>query len=286
MRRWRPSLRMAWRDLRRHRLRSLLTLVLVMLPVLGATAAALVAHNVRYDGEREARQQMGAADARVEISGFAAVTVKFGDAYLQTHPAEFTREGEGKRKPVKRPRSEVDLASLLPRGSRFIPYPTYGNRMLVSGGTANLHILDAADPMSVGLFPGLEEGRAPQGDDEAAVHPGMAEALGMLDSDGRLRDDARLSFGDGSSRQVVGLLKPESWSDTETEAEVLIAPSATPKRQPNRWLVDLPVLGHQDTRALVRNLADRGVTMFPRMCTTTRGRGACRIDRPRSTSGR
>ena len=45
---------------------------------------------------------------------------------------------------------------------------------------------------------------------------------------------------------------------------MLIAPSAAPKRPPNRWLVDLPALGHPDIRALVRNLADRGVAMFPR----------------------
>ena len=54
MRSWRPALRMARRDLRRHKVRAVLTCLLVTLPVFVATVAALAAYNNRWDQQREA----------------------------------------------------------------------------------------------------------------------------------------------------------------------------------------------------------------------------------------
>ena len=92
----------------------------------------------------------------------------------------------------------------------------------------------------------------------------MAEELGLLD-DGKLQTDASMTLADGTVLHVVGLVKPETWSDATTEATVVLSPlnPAAPKA-PREWLLDLPPLGTQDTRALVQTLADHGVAMMPR----------------------
>ncbi len=114
-----------------------------------------------------------------------------------------------------------------------------------------------------GLFPGID-GKAPEKADEAAIRRSMAEELGLLD-DGKLQTDASMTLADGTVLHVVGLVKPETWSDAMTEATVVLSPlnPAAPKA-PREWLLDLPPLGTQDTRALVQTLADHGVAMMPR----------------------
>ena len=160
--------------------------------------------------------------------------------------------------------TDVDLTSLLPDGTRIVAFPpTDRLAPLPSGGTADLQFLDGDDPMVEGLFPGID-GKAPDGADEAAITRSMAEELGLLD-DGKLQTDASMTLADGTVLHVVGLVKPETWSDATTEATVVLSPlnPAAPKA-PREWLLDLPPLGTQDTRSLVQTLADHGVAMMPR----------------------
>ena len=103
---------MARRDLRRHKVRALLTCVLVALPVVVATVAALTSYNTRWDAEREARSSMGNADAEVVVSGVHAVRPKQA-LWLSTETAP------GRRSAATRP--TVDLATLLPQGSTVVP---------------------------------------------------------------------------------------------------------------------------------------------------------------------
>jgi putative ABC transport system permease protein len=78
---WRPSLRMARRDIRRHKARAVLSLLLVTLPVLVATVVSLFVHNTQWRGEQMARTAMGGADAIVEITPFskAKSNISYGD---------------------------------------------------------------------------------------------------------------------------------------------------------------------------------------------------------------
>ena len=263
IRRWRPSLRMARREVLRHKTRTLLSVILIMVPVLVATVVALYAHNLRYEGEHQARVTMGGADALVQITPYTKAKVGYPDGWMYVRPGETVRGKDGKKHAVRRPVTDVDLTSLLPDGTRIVAAPTSRQAELPSGGTAYLQFLDGDDPLVEGLFPGID-GRAPEKADEAAIRKSMAEELGLLD-DGKLQTDASMTLADGTVLHVVGLVKPETWSDATTEATVVLSPlnPAAPKA-PREWLLDLPPLGTQDTRSLVQTLADHGVAMMPR----------------------
>ncbi len=66
---WRPALRIAWRDALRHRGRSILVLVMISLPVLAVSAAAVVLATSDVSGIERAERRLGAADARVLTEG-------------------------------------------------------------------------------------------------------------------------------------------------------------------------------------------------------------------------
>ena len=66
---WHPALRIAWRDALRHRGRSILVLVMVALPVLAVSAAAVVYTSAEVTGVEGADRQMGSAAARVWTEG-------------------------------------------------------------------------------------------------------------------------------------------------------------------------------------------------------------------------
>ena len=93
---------------------------LVALPVLVGVTAAQFHHNTQWDGERAARYSMGAADALVQITPFERTRVTYWPGDMGFRPAAFTRDEQGKRHPVRRDRSSIDLAALLPEGSRII----------------------------------------------------------------------------------------------------------------------------------------------------------------------
>jgi len=70
---WRPALRLAWRDVRRSKARSLLVLVLITLPVLAITAAAVVQATAHLSNVDKIPRTMGAAQARVQPMGGTVV---------------------------------------------------------------------------------------------------------------------------------------------------------------------------------------------------------------------
>ena len=69
MRGWRPALLIAWRDALRHRGRSALVLVMISLPVLAVSAAAIVIKTSQVEGIEKADRVLGAADARIVTDG-------------------------------------------------------------------------------------------------------------------------------------------------------------------------------------------------------------------------
>ena len=262
MRHWRPALRMARRDLLRHRTRAVLTMLLVALPVVVGTAAAQLHHNSRWEGERQAREVMGGADALVQVTPYVKARVAFTDGYLIARPGAFTRDS-GERQPVRRDPSGVEVENLLPRGSRVIQAPESTDVRLASGGRASVLFLDVSDPMSVG-FGGVDAGRAPSKDDEVAVPFPMADELDLVDAEGGLLPDATLDLMDGPALHVVGIIAEEGWSSTS--ARLLAPPDSVLHggRPPREFLVDLPAMSAPQTRALVADLADSGVAAMPR----------------------
>lgn len=74
---WRLPLRIAWRDARRARGRSVLVLVMIALPVLAVTAADTLYATQGISGGEAIERRLGAAEARLELSGAGEVQQAF-----------------------------------------------------------------------------------------------------------------------------------------------------------------------------------------------------------------
>ncbi len=64
---WKPALRIARRDALRSKGRSILVLVMIALPVLAVSAAEVVYKTSEVNSVEALDQQLGAADARVDV---------------------------------------------------------------------------------------------------------------------------------------------------------------------------------------------------------------------------
>ena len=272
MSRWRPALRMARRDLWRHKGRAVLTMCLVALPVLVGVTTAQFHHNTQWDGERAARSSMGAADALVQVTPFERTRVTYWPGDMGARPGAFARDADGKRHPVRRDRSSVDLAALLPEGSRIIPAMAHRDVALATGGVGHVKILDAGDPMAEGLA-SVASGEPPTKPDEVALTETAAEELGLLNADGSPRPDATLQLLDGTALRVVGVLDRNTDNGYSDGVEMLAAPgsvlaersdSTVGEQFSHRYLVDLPDSVGPAPHALAKSLTAHGVAMMPR----------------------
>ncbi|WP_310528335.1 FtsX-like permease family protein [Nocardioides sp.] len=84
MRGWRPALRLAWRDALRARGRSILVLVMIALPVLAVTAAAVVQATSDVNGVDAIPRTMGAAAARIQPLGGTVLQAPDPDSGMYT----------------------------------------------------------------------------------------------------------------------------------------------------------------------------------------------------------
>ncbi|GAA5156561.1 hypothetical protein GCM10023340_44760 [Nocardioides marinquilinus] len=258
--RWRPALRMAWRDLLAHRVRTAVVVVLVALPVAVAVVAATVAVTTDYRSANGLYVDHGAADAQVDVTPYAQVRSRLvdGGRYTDTRPA---RGADEVRDPL-----DVDVAALLPEGSRVTPIG-YTQVRLATGGTATGRVLDLADPLTRGLDE-IASGRAPEAPDEAAVSPTVARAFDLVDGD-RLRDGATLALADGELR-VTGLLTPAPGEGEWGGLRVVVPPGSVtladrlPGDDVASYLVDLPEMDVAAGQALRRDLAAAGVGSWVR----------------------
>lgn len=163
MRGWRPALRLAWRDALRARARSILVLVMIALPVLAVTAAAVVQATSEVDGVDAIPRTMGAAEARIQPMGGTVVqspdpdtgmvgTSSSGD--LPTLPD--LAEVLGDREVI----TIVDGYAEVPLGDRRVEtMPTE---------------VDLRNPLTEGLFE-LRTGELPAQSGEVVVNDAFAE---------------------------------------------------------------------------------------------------------------
>ena len=258
---WRPALRMARRDLRRHPWRALLTCVLVALPVVVGTVAALASYNARWDPARETRAAFGAADAQVLVSGYAAVRPKPALS-LEARPATFT--DATRREPLRRDRRSVDLADLLPAGSDLVPQVDLGTVELGTGGSAAVYFTDLGSPVATSQA-GITRGRAPAGPDEVALPGPAAAELGLLDDDGAPSPGATLDLADGTVLSVVGVSEVSEYAGGGDLT--LVAPLDSVLRRSGRdvtsYLVGLPSLTRLQVQDLAVRLNAAGVLFRP-----------------------
>lgn len=185
---WRPALRIAWRDALRHRGRSILVLVMISLPVLAVSAAAVVIKTAEVSGAEAAGRTLGAADARVRTEGRGRVVQgpdPSGGAWAQAEELDYDD-----------PASEAEVRDVLGEEARFVPFASGWGRARLDERIIDFSTtgVDLSDPLAAGLFD-LESGRLPDVAGEVVVNDAM------LDKGFAVGDELEVS---GSTLTIVG----------------------------------------------------------------------------------
>jgi putative ABC transport system permease protein len=230
---WRPALLIAWRDALRHRGRSALVLVMISLPVLGVSAAAVVITTAEVSGIEGADRAMGAADARVRTEGRGPVVQAADPDRVGWSPL-----GEVD---IDEPLTEDDLRAVLGDDARLVPIAdgsaaTRLDDRVVEFSTTGV---DLSDPIAEGLFE-LEDGRLPQVGGEVVVNGPM------LDKGLAVGDDLEIA---GTALRIVGSGRDASAYDRPV---VLGSAQDLPSGSTNvrEWLVDAGAVSWAQVRDL------------------------------------
>lgn len=218
---WRPALRIAWRDALRNKGRSILVLVMISLPVLAVSAAAVLITTARVSGIEGADRHLGAADARVRTEGRGAI-VQGPDP----SNGEWVYLGEAD---YEDPPSAEDVRAALGTDARLLPIATGWSRARLGDRVIDFSTtgVDLSDPMAAGLFD-LEAGRLPESAGDVVVNDAM------LDKGFAVGDDLEVN---GSALRIVGSGRDATARDY---AVVLGAYADLPDDSTNvrEWLVD------------------------------------------------
>jgi putative ABC transport system permease protein len=204
MRGWRPALRIAWRDVLRAKGRSALVLVMICLPVLAVSAAAVVWKTSEVSGAESATRLMGAADARLWSEGR-------GPLVQAPDPGDYdwAEVGDVDR---DRPVSDGEVREVLGDGARLLPLrrtqaqARLGERAIYFEVTE----VDLHDPLAEGLFE-LREGTLPAGPHEVVVNEAMTAKGFALGDEIRVVDTTATIVGvgrDATNRENATVLGP------------------------------------------------------------------------------
>ncbi|WP_306920932.1 FtsX-like permease family protein [Arthrobacter globiformis] len=200
---FRLALRMARRDISRHRGRSLLIILLILLPVAGMTGAAALAQSMQETPAERVQYQLGSTQARFRsMPASNAETVQDPVLETATMTRNFTID------PDFTPRNPRDA---IPAGYEVLTETqlTLTVRARAShGGASDVPVMakavDALNPAFTRKYT-LLQGRPAAARDEILVSPGALERFGI-----RLGD--RLTTADGTFA-VVGTLRDATYSD-------------------------------------------------------------------------
>ena len=196
-------LRMARRDISRHRGRSLLIIMLILLPVAGMTGAAALAQSMEETPAERVQYQLGSTQARFRTM-YASNAETVQDPVLETAALtrNFTSDPDFK---ARNPRDAI------PGGYEVLTETqlTLTVRARASGvGTSDVPVMakavDALNPAFGGKYT-LLDGRPAAANDEILASPGALERFGIRVGD-------RLTTADGTFA-VVGTLRDATYSD-------------------------------------------------------------------------
>lgn len=240
---WRPALLIAWRDALRHRGRSILVLVMISLPVLAVSAAAVVIKTAEVSGIEGAGRTLGAADARIRTEGRGQI--------VQGPDPSSGEWAQMEELDYDDPATEAEVRDVLGEQVRFVPFSTGWGRarsgdLVIEFSTTGV---DLSDPLAAGLFD-LESGRLPDGPGEVVVNDAM------LDKGFAVGDELEVA---GSTLTIVGVGRDATVRDYPV---VLGAQGDLPSGASNvrEWLVEAgPVPWAQ-----VRELNEIGVLVTSR----------------------
>ncbi|WP_435588522.1 FtsX-like permease family protein [Micromonospora chalcea] len=221
---WRTALRIARREARRSRRRTLLVLVMIALPVLGLSFAAVSYDMADLNRAERIERQLGGADVALRWDSLTAVTQ---DAW-----GESAWPVQGEWVGRTRPATAEEVRALLPDGSRVARtrwWMTFSTRIARHVESLDARALDLTDPLTRPLARVLD-GRPPVRPDEIAVSPA---ALRRLDT--RIGNPVRTI--DGATYRVVGVVE---YPDNLREVITLAAVTPETAAGSDTWLVDLP----------------------------------------------
>ncbi|MFE9871810.1 FtsX-like permease family protein [Micromonospora sp. NPDC005686] len=242
---WRTALRIARREARRARRRTLLVLVMIALPVLGLSFAAVSYDMGDLTRAERIERQLGGGDVALRWDSLTPVNQDaWGDSVWPVQGDWLART---------RPATADEVRALLPEGSRLTRarwWMTFSTRVGRHVESLEARALDLTDPLTRPLAR-VRDGRPPVRPDEIAVSPA---ALRKLDT--RIGDPVRSI--DGTTYRVVGVVEyPDNLRD------VITLPGVTPEGAvgSDTWLVDLP--GPLD-RGLVDRLNAQGIQVVAR----------------------
>lgn len=164
---WRIALRLARREALRRKAQTALMLVLICLPVLAVTAAAIVWRTADVTTVEGLDRRLGSADALVEATGFPRITQSvdpsegFGitDDYDASNPA-----------------SAQDVLDVLGTHGPIVEITRESMSFRTDRGVADMETFtsDLTSPLTEGLFE-LVEGRYPPGPGEVVVNQALAD---------------------------------------------------------------------------------------------------------------
>ena len=232
---WAAALRVARREARRAKGRSVLVVAMIMLPVAALGFAAVLQDSFKLTPAERAERLMGTAQARVSWPS---------EEPVHQHPTEpdlVAVAGPRPRKPTAQPATAPGLDRLLavlPPGTRAIPdeRATVTVRTVAGTGEVGARLLDLADPLARGIFR-QRSGRPPARADEVALTTPAASRVGAM-----VGGSLRLADG-GRAYRVVGIV--EDPGDLRAAA-VVLRPGALPPEalsdgpHDRRWLVATP----------------------------------------------
>ncbi|WP_416954762.1 ABC transporter permease [Nocardioides sp. T5] len=222
MRGWRTALRIARRDALRHRGRSILVLVMVALPVLAVSAAAVVIKTSQLSGAEGVDRRMGAAAARVWTEGTGPV--------LQAPDPQQGYTADGAEEQAE-PLDAAVVTGVLGPDTRLLPIRQGWGGVRIGERVVDLDVteVDLDDPMADGLFE-LTSGRLPRTADEVVANQALLDKGVALGDELDLGARTATVVGVGRHAQnrtvpsVVGPIGSALGEDQGPRAEWLVGP--------------------------------------------------------------
>lgn len=198
---FRVAVRMARRDIRRHKGRSLLIILLIMLPVAGMAGAATLIQSTQESAAERVQYQLGTTQARFRPMPMA-------NGVMVQDPVEELRitTSDWDTNPDFTP---TDPRDAIPAGYDVLTESTLD--LTAESGAADVRVVgravDALAPAFAGKYT-LLDGRAPGTDAEMLVSPGLLERFGL-----GLGEELATSAG---TFVAVGTLRDAGYSDSNS----------------------------------------------------------------------
>lgn len=241
-----PLLRLARRDALRHKGRSVLVLVLIMLPVLAVTAAAVVIATSQISGSEVLSRRLGTADARITVEAHVGKVLQNFD------PDQGTATGgdEDSHPPL----TISGIEKVLGHPVVAIAERTLEVGVVTPKGIARSEAteIDLRSPLARGLFR-LTDGTLPRSPHEVVINRALADRGFRVGSDLTLRN--------GATRTVVGMVESTSFRGYPTLVGPLGSLVADKHASGDRtWLIS----GGPVSWAQVQKLNNQGATVLSR----------------------